>query len=192
MTKIIKKGGLYFLAICSLFLAGCFWFDSGLARDRDWPRRRAIVYDVKHLVDACKSIGESSSIKVRGKALVWDLGRDTLSDASFAVPRELRPDSSANLFHSLADGPTTVFMIVGPARQIQVGNYSISNSPAYKEYVDVAVAYWPEKAAVGMVSVLSAEPRYIRKVSNLAEYGDPSRPIADWIATLPRARGPMR
>jgi hypothetical protein len=78
-------------------------------------------------------------------------------------------------------------MIIGERKE-QVGTYSVSSEPAYRQYVDIGVAHWPEKTAVGMVSVVSKEPRTSRPVENLPEYGDPTESIANWITGLPQAK----
>lgn len=76
-------------------------------------------------------------------------------------------------------------MITGQ-RNEQVGTYTISRQPAYRQYTDVAVARWPSKTPVGFYSVLSRDPKLLRQVENAPEYGDPNEPIAKWIRTLPK------
>jgi len=146
---------------------------------REIMQERAIVSHVRNLLDACKSMGDSASPTIKGKALVWDMTSDSRSDAHDRLPSELKATS--------ADSQITVFMVIGE-RNVQVGTYSVSGEPAYRQYMDVAVAYWPEKKAVGMGYVVSKEPRSSRPVEHRPEYGDPYEPIANWISTLPKAR----
>jgi len=134
---------------------------------------------IRHLIDSCRAVSGSASIAIKGKALVWDMTSNVVSDANRKLPSHLRAD--------LSDSLITVFMIIGERKE-QVGTYSISHEPAYRQYVDIAVAYWPEKTAVGMSSVVSKEPRASRPVQNQPEYGDPAESIANWIAGLPRTR----
>jgi len=134
---------------------------------------------IKHLIDSCKTVGGSPSIAIKGKALVWDMNSHAVSRAQRRLPSHLRASPS--------DGEITVFIVIGE-RQEQVGTYSVSNEPAYRQYVDIAVARWPEKTAVGMSSVVSKEPRASRPVRNQPEYGDPIEAIANWIAAIPQAK----
>lgn len=141
--------------------------------------QRTIVNDVRPLLEACKSIGDSGSVTIRGKALVWDMRSDSRSGAHGMLPSELKASSS--------DSKITVFMVLGE-RTVHVGTYSISGQPGYRQYMDICVADWPEKKAVGMASVVSKEPRQARPVQHSPEYGDPNEPIVNWIASLPRSR----
>jgi hypothetical protein len=93
------------------------------------------------------------------------------------IPTDLKLDSSSS--------HVTVFMMIGE-RDAKVGTYSISGQPAYRQYVDICVAYWPEKKVAGMGSVVSQEPRFSRPVKNQPEYSDPNVPIANWISSLHR------
>lgn len=53
---------------------------------------------------------------------------------------------------------------------------------------DVAIAYWPEKTAVGMVTVTGDAPPSTRPVRQQSEMGaGPFKRIAAWIAALPRS-----
>lgn len=157
---------------------------------RHKAREQAIVNDVKHLIAKCQEmaapikVGDNSyhfpdqRIDLVGKALVWDMTTQSRSGAHAKLPSEIQATS--------ADTPITVFMVLGE-RKVEVGTYSISHEPAYRQYKDIAVAYWPDKKPAGMWSVVSKEPRLSRPVEHQPEYGDPNEPIANWIATLPRS-----
>ena len=135
--------------------------------------QRAIVNEVKGLIENCRTAG--GNITIVGKALVWDMRSDSRSGAHGMLSGSRQAKST--------DKPITVFMVMGE-RNEQVGTYSISHQPAYRQYMDVAVAVWPDKKPIGFHSVISKEPRSSRPVQQSPEYGDPDRPIADWIETL--------
>jgi len=141
-------------------------------------RQKEIVNSVRPLIHECKNVGDIS-ISILGKCLVWDMTKNSRSDAHAKLSRELRASSS--------DNQITVFMVM-PERNVLVGHYSISGEPGYRQYVDVLVAYWPEKRAVGMHSVVSKEPASSRPVQDVPEYGDSSEKIARWINSLPRMK----
>ena len=98
----------------------------------EFAREAAIVNDVRPLLDACKSMGDSRSLAVNGKALVWDMDSNKPSLAGRMLPAELHASSP--------DSPITVFIVMHKER-VQVGSYSLSGEPAYRQYLDVAVAY---------------------------------------------------
>ena len=149
------------------------WY--AMVSHKETVAQRAIVNEVGGLIGSCRTAGDT--IAIVGKVLVWDMHGDSRSGAQGMLPGLLKAEST--------DKPITIFMVVGK-RDERVGTYSISRQPAYREYVDIAVAYWPEKTAVGFHSVVSGEPRSSRPVQGTPEYGDPSEPIAKWIESLPR------
>ena len=132
-----------------------------------------IVKDVRGLISDCRDAG--SNVRIRGKILVWDIRGNKPSGAYTKLPRSLRAESTDKLI--------TVFMVIGK-RNEQVGTYSISNQPAYRQYLDIAVAYWPERKPAGFLSVVSAEPPSSRMVKSSPEYGDPNERIARRIESL--------
>jgi hypothetical protein len=144
---------------------------------RETERQRAIVNDVRHLPENCGSRHGSEAIKIHGRVLVWEIKSNHRSGVHRKIPGHLKEYSSSD--------QVTVFMIMGE-RDVKVGTYSISGQPAYRRYLDICVAYWPEKKIAGMGSVVSQEPRFSRPVKNQPEYGDPNAPIAAWIARLSR------
>lgn len=135
----------------------------GIPSYRERERQRTIVNEVLHLVEDCKHMGDAR-ISIRGKCLVWDVIKDRRSGAYSKLPGELKASSP--------DSQITVFMIVAQ-RNVMVGRYSTSGQPAYRQYMDVCVAYWPERKAVGMHPVVSREPPLKRPVADIPEYGDP-------------------
>ena len=154
-------------------VGGLIWW--GVASHKETKKQRAIVDEVRSLIDNCKKIGDTN-ISVRGKCLVWDITKNDRSGVHGMLYNFMKGCSS--------DNPLTVFMVL-PERNVMVGRYSVSNEPAYRQYMDICVVYWPEKKAVGMHSVVSKEPRQSRPVENNPEYGDPNEPIARWINLLP-------
>jgi hypothetical protein len=147
------------------------WY--GTVSHKETVAQRAIVNEVRGLIQDCRTAGDK--VTVTGKALVWDMRSDSRSGAHGMISSSRQAKST--------DKPITVFMVMGE-RNEQVGTYSISHQPAYRQYMDVAVAVWPDKKPVGFHSVVSKEPRSSRPVQQTPEYGDPNEPIARWIDTL--------
>jgi hypothetical protein len=170
MMSVLKVIG-----IIALVAAGIRW---AVLVQQEIDRQQSIVQEASQVLQSGKALPSNASIQLRGKALVWDMSAGACSGAYGQLPRELRASSS--------DRPITVFMVTG-TREEQVGTYSISRQPAYRRYVEIAVAYWPERKAAGKASVVSEEPRSVRPVEHEPEYGDPSEPIANYIQSLPRA-----
>jgi hypothetical protein len=157
--------------------AGILWDHISCAKA--YQEEIAVVTGVTNLIDTCKSMGSSVPLAIKGKALVWDVRSSPKYGANFKLPIELAAFSS--------NSPITVFMIVDE-RKVQVGTYSVSHEPANREYVDIAVAYWPDKTPVGIFSVLSSEPPSSREVQYRPGFGDSSAPIIDWIEALARTK----
>ena len=151
------------LAMICLLINGCH------------DAQRAIVNEVRDLKDDCIKIGENDSIRIIGKVLVWDMENNSPSSINDMIPDSLQAGPS--------DKPITVFMVSGK-QKMQVGTYSVTGEHAYREWVDVAIALWPDKKPIGFRSIVSAEPRSSRLVQYSPEYGDPNKPIADWIEKM--------
>lgn len=119
--------------------------------------QRSIVHEVRTLIDTDRSMGTQIG-KLRGKALIGDLTgtRDSPSDAQDLLPRSLQASSS--------DSPITIFMLVNTRHEAS-GEYEGRHDPAYQTWDDIAVAYWPEKRAGGMVSVAGSAPLSKRAIS---------------------------
>jgi hypothetical protein len=137
--------------------------------------QRSIVDDVKGLIENCRNAGDK--VTIVGKALVWDMENDSPSGAHHMLSVSLKAKST--------DKSITVFMVIRRTKE-GVGTYSISGQLAYRQYTDIAVAYWPEKKPAGFHSV-GAEPPSRRSVRDTPEYGNPDVPIARWIESLPRS-----
>jgi hypothetical protein len=133
-----------------------------------------IVNDVSGLIKRCRRAGKNIKINDR-KILVWDMHNKSRSSAHGKLPGALKA--------SCDDNRIAVFMIVGK-RNENVGFYSISRKPAFRQYIDIAVANWPEKKPVGFYSVVSKDPRSRRPVQYKPEYGDPNIPIVKWIQSV--------
>jgi hypothetical protein len=179
MKEVKMKEVMKILAVCLLslllpaFCVGLYIYEE----HKETERQRLIVNEVRPLIEDCKQLGEKP-ISIRGTCLVWDITKNFRANAHGLLPRKLRATSS--------DNEITVFMVL-PQREELVGHYSVSKQPGYRQYVDVCVVYWPQKKAVGMHSVISKDPPLVRKVTHSPEYGDPSKPIASWIESLPGA-----
>jgi hypothetical protein len=140
---------------------------------------RGIANDVKSLVEICKTMEDRRAIVRDDKALVWDMRSDSLSSAHGLLPADLRASSSSRR--------VTVFMVMAE-RSEQVGTYSVSKQPAYRQYLDIYVAAWPGKVAMGKASIISKEPPQTRTVRNEPEYGSPDERIVNWIVSMEGGR----
>jgi len=128
-----------------------------------YARQKAIVDDVRSLVDTCTSTGKQTPSGWRpmlhGKAIVWNMSSDAPSPVYDMLPSTLQAD--------LSDSPVTVFMVIDARRDL-LGWYvekkrsaggeeltpQITGKRAYHQSrTTIVVAYWPEKKAVGVVSV---------------------------------------
>lgn len=136
-------------------------------------KQKSIVNQVQPLIQNDVPSKNPNDLVLRGKALIWDITKDYRSPAYDQLPDNLKASSS--------DKAITIFIIKG-ARSVKVGTYSISGRPAYRNYTDIFVIYWPENKTDGLYSIVSAEPRSSRPVQYNEEYGDPNKPIADWIS----------
>jgi hypothetical protein len=138
-------------------------------------KKQAIVNDVLPLVNKSKSITGDPQYPINGQCLIWDVANNKQSDAQDKLPSELKMSESSN--------NVTVFLITG-TRDVPTGSYSISGEKAYEKVVDIAVAYWPEKVAVGMGHVRASNVPQERVVQHAPEYSDPNQAIADWVKVL--------
>jgi len=148
---------------------------SGCIEDGEMQKQKTIANQVRPFAQSGANDGNSNNPILHGNALIWDMTSNSRSAAYDLLPSDLRAESS--------DKQITVFLIRG-ARDVKVGTYSISGENAYEQYTDISVVYWPENRSAGFYSILSEEPRSSREVQNNPEYGDPNKPIADWIEKL--------
>jgi hypothetical protein len=162
------------VAVSTAVVAIVTWY--AIARHKETVAQRNIVSELRVLIDNCRTT--NAPITIAGTALVWDMQNDSRSDVQAMLPYLLQAKST--------DSPITVFMVTGQ-RNERVGTYTISGQPAYREYLDIAVARWPAKTPVGFYSVLSKDPPLLRQVEHSPEYGNPNVPVANWIQTLPKA-----
>jgi hypothetical protein len=125
------------IVVIAIVAGGIWWFGE---EQQETDRQRAIIRQVSSLPQPGHAVPEGASIRLRGKALVWDMASDARSGAYCRLPSELRATS--------ADRPITVFMVTG-TRDEQVGTYSISGQPAYRRYVEITAAVWPELKPAG-------------------------------------------
>lgn len=154
---------------------------------------RKIIDDCNGALKICRGTsnkGEIKDFKIKGDILIWRNSPKILEiikkrdgkikkskkilyrDIESYIPREVRANKKSNL--------VTLFFIVR-SRLDKVGVYDISKEPAYRQYVDIAVVYWPSKEPVGLYSVISHEPPHSRPVKYEPEYGRIGPPVARWI-----------
>jgi hypothetical protein len=143
-------------------------------------RQAEIARQVKSHVRSGTS-GPSSSFTpaLKGRAMVWDFTKGGVDPAYTLLEDNLRGSSR--------DGIITMFCITH-RENIEVGRYSISDQPAYREKVTVGVVYWPEKTSPGSTFVWGGSPRQTRTVRYSPEYGSAVE-IKEWIESLPRGTG---
>jgi hypothetical protein len=143
--------------------------------------QRALAQRAKEKVADCKTAGDKP-LERKSKSLVWDLEADSLYRAHGLI---------GDLGYSNGGGPVTVFF-VSAQKKVQVGTYSISHQPAYREWVDVCVVEFSDPTGSGTVvgshEVVSLDPRRSRPVQQSPEFGDPAPPVADWIRSLRSSR----
>ena len=119
----------------------------------------------------------SHNVVLRGEAYIWYRTTDSVEKTAFGrIAQELRGSDAMK--------PLTVFVIYNRA-QIQVGTYSVSHQPAYRENLDVAVFYWPSGECVGTTRIDGGDPPATRPVQYVPGYGS-SVKLADWISGLHR------
>jgi hypothetical protein len=146
VERLFKLFTMAFVALIGLLAAGIAVRALLLkeAQAREERQQRALVADVRPLVSTCQSMpGSAAVIPVRGKVLIWDLRTDS-REGQDGVPEELRAVPG--------DLEVTVFMIVGEhAVPVRDGNGQPCEQ-LFRQEVDVCVAYWPQKQAVGSYS----------------------------------------
>jgi hypothetical protein len=141
--------------------------------------RSAVFKKAVALVDACKLKGDQPIVRST-QCLVYP--------ASDATPHPAEALLKDHVRFRFEPGPVTVYLVSESRRQ-QVGTYSVSNQPAYREWVDVYVVQFDGLEVpgqpIGCHEVVSLDPRSSRPVQNTPEFGDPTPPLAAWIASQP-------
>lgn len=160
-------------------------------QSREEEAKKAIINEMKPVLDKCSKL---NPIYIEGKCLIWDM-RENSSEAC-GLPEHMRASSS--------DSPITIIMVT-PTKQRVVGHYAPKSvlgslarpdllppstpSPdapkAVRLYLDLHVAYWPEKKAGGKHSIVINPPDEI-DYSASKVYGAVCEPIAQWIMNLPQ------
>jgi hypothetical protein len=148
---------------------------ASMRHQQELGRERKIVQGVSDMRDQCRP---APDLVLADRVLVWDVASDHRSGAYDALPGALRARAK--------DRGMTVVLVLG-TRTEQVGTYTISQQPGYRQYVDVCLVHWPDRRVLGMHSVVSSEPPSSRIVQARPEYGDPDAPIANWLSGLRRA-----
>ena len=132
-------------------------------RETNRKSQAIMASKVRYLADPVNaSISDDFEPVLYGRAMVWDFTKNEVDPAYEMLPDDLRASSR--------DGIVTMFCIVD-REDIEVGRYSVSNSPAYQEKMTLSVVYWPEKVSPGTVIVWGERPPSSRTVSYSPEYG---------------------
>lgn len=142
------------------------------------PSLAEVSWELSGGIGRCAEVAQSN-VSLIGSAFVWDAANAPLARVALErIPKALWASDTRK--------PLTVF-VVYKLDQIQVGTYTTSNEPAYRETVEVAVFYWPSKQCVGNVTVQGGDPPKSRPVVHEPGYGS-SVELAAWITGLGRKR----
>ncbi|MCX6832225.1 MAG: hypothetical protein NT028_08860 [candidate division Zixibacteria bacterium] len=154
-----------------------FWTLVNEQREANRTKQGRIATEVKQLA-AMAVARESYDFKpsLRGRTMIWDFTKNNVDLAYELLGDDLRA--------SLWDQQITMFCII-QRRSIEIGRYSISNEPGYKEKMTIGVVYWPQRKSPGVAEVWGGEPVYSRPVRYTPEYGSAVN-IKNWIEGLPR------
>jgi hypothetical protein len=169
---------------------------------QEMQKQEMIVKQVLPFQQKTKPQNNQNDLLLHGKALIWDMTTNTRSPAYDLLSEHLKANSS--------DKAITVFLItgayneiVGTYSQLGVGpsayrkiagtysqsDYSQSRALAYRTHTNLSVVYWPENKTAGVYSIPSTEPPITRASTLNPEYGDPNKPIVEWIAWSSLKRG---
>lgn len=138
-----------------------------------FPTLEDVGRDFARSPTACGAL--PTNVVMRGDPYVWDGTKGAVDEAFRLLDEGKRAGAKS--------GQLTVFLIHHRG-QIQVGTYSISHQPAYREYLDVSVIYWPQRTCLGSRRLDGGEPPAMRPVQYVPGYGA-SVKLAEWIASLP-------
>ena len=132
-----------------------------------------IISDISPVLSSMPPINQNQ-VHIKGKVLVWDKTSNKISSVQSDLPQNLKWTESIN--------EMTTVMIISDFQNKQVGTYG-TDIPAYKRTATLLIATWPDKKAVGRVTIIGDDPpQQIRFKSRPKEiYGDINRPIAQWI-----------
>jgi hypothetical protein len=116
------------------------------------------VQKAKKNIALCKTLGDGAVSRSR-TVIVWDLENNGVHRAADLLDQSMG--------YSDGDGPVTVFLVTAKNSE-QVGTYSISGQPAYREWVDVYVVQFrnhtDKGTAIANHEVLSLDPAERRTV----------------------------
>jgi len=165
------------------------------ARRPPWPCNQEVTQDALHRAlgreaaeqfAGCAAAGDTAPSRP-SQILVWNLGRGATDDAQALLDR-------ARIYQT-GDGALTVY-VVGGKHSIEVGTYSVSHRPAFRELVNVCAVRFDTPtgpgAPVRFHEVLSFDPARVRVVSNLPEHADPAPAIAEWIKDYANLTAPAQ
>jgi hypothetical protein len=151
-----------------------------LEADRADPSRwrlRQIIEETTPLATASKARRlepNSPEIVIRGKVVLAYVADNAfvLKPGLFGLPA---PDEKQ----------ATVFMF-GNRRDQIVGQYEVTGRNAIRVYQDVHIAYWPQKQALGTVTLVIEPPkeRHVKEFRDST--GDLDGEITAWLQGLPR------
>jgi hypothetical protein len=168
-----------FAAILLIAVFSIFVLRSLEDADRALRSQKSLVQKACGKIAECKALGDNPVGRPEN-VIVWDLENGKVHAAQDLL------DVSTQ--YTGGGGPVTVFLVTAK-QQEQVGTYSVSREPAYREWVDVYVVQFRSSLdsgkAIGTHEVVSLDPASEREVINRPEFGDPAPPVADWVRALP-------
>lgn len=143
-----------------------------------FPPLERTSQELSGAVGSCPQLSPGADIVVRGEAYIWDKTKNAMDEAFKLIPEAIRATSRS--------GQLTLFLI-HERGQVQVGTYSISRQPAYRENLRVSVMYWPQGTCVGSFRMGGGPPPSMRPVQYVPGYGA-SVSLAEWIGKLRREK----
>jgi hypothetical protein len=158
MKTLFKTSFYLLLTLVALFIVGC-------------GKQEEIIKQAMVKIEECNKQG-GVPFSIKGKCLIWDVANNKPHDSQKLIPDNIKDTSGR--------GDVTIFLVSAHKKK-ELGIYSISKQPGYRQWVDVCVVQAPEMKALGVYEITSLDPRTKRPVQHTPEYGDPSIPIAEWI-----------
>lgn len=137
-----------------------------------------LVERVRPLVPRCEELGEPKNLAAPSKALVVDLRTGSRLQATDKLPPPQQGEPS--------DADLLVFAVVSVTEEL-VPKYYSNGEAGYRLNAKVAVLRWPEKEAVGLVTIRCDPPMFASVMKGEIPKGDLSFYIGLWIERLSNA-----
>jgi amino acid transporter len=181
-----------FIASCLIFLA-VFYISLTPSQNRMYARQdqaKVIAQKASEKITECEALGDRP-FRLHGKVLVR--GVDGLRENASAPDWSMPGDNAIDMFDTSGsrkeeyDGPVTVFLV--SAHKVQVGVYSVSKQPAYRQWADVYVVQFQNQTdsgtAIAAHSISSVDPQKARPVQDWSPgFGNVGAPLQAWIHSL--------